>query len=423
MPAFDALAPDVAQRAAADEALRSLLALEIVERALSLDDPGQPIELVQISGNAPNAFDARSSASGKLAGLQLEHFGAFYKSSWRANDWLWGRLDAIAQLVQVLLLPRRLRQLGYSAADAAALVEDAALDGADPSAAELLGEVWDRAAVAEELAFLDQPKSAPPKFLRASTGALVRRLQLEVLREEIPVVARCVLADVADGGGRVPARHWARRVQEGEELAARKAVELFQANEVGKERIADEVGSDLFTRVATKALATASSALRGRHSGLVGPLRTAATAARGIALAAYLLARGAVARSKTGSALVAFVLAVAGAIVAIPVVTGTDPWGALTALAAIVLAAGFVLALIRSGWVVIALLALAAATGLALCLLGVVGQEGDSHWERCFGWVPDLGSSTIAVAIVVGLAILFGLIRKPHWLGRVRRST
>jgi patatin-related protein len=417
---LDALAPETAEpAAAAREALSSLLALEIVERALGPVDtgPAQIIELIQVSGNAPNAFDARTRASEKLAGLQLEHFGAFYKVSWRANDWLWGRLDGIAQLVQVLLLPRRLRQLGYSAAQATGLVQTIALDGAQPSDAEVLRGAWDGSAIAAELAYLDAPRTRPPKTLPGVTRALVRRLQLEVLQEEIPIVARCVLTDVADGGDRSSAGHWARRVREGEQLDARKAVELFQANEVGKERISDEVGSDLFSRVSTKALATAMTALRGRHSGLIGPLRSAATAGRGVALATYLIARGAVARSKTGSAVVAFALAVAGAIVAIPVITGTDPWGALTTLAAIVLAAGFVLALIRSGWVVVGLLAVVAATGFVLALVGVIGNAHDSPWQRVFGWVPDVGPA-IPVVVIVGLAILLGLLRKPHWLRR-----
>ena len=38
----------------------------------------------------------------KLAGVELAHFGAFLKRSWRANDWMWGRLDAAERLVTLL---------------------------------------------------------------------------------------------------------------------------------------------------------------------------------------------------------------------------------------------------------------------------------------------------------------------------------
>ncbi len=41
--------------------------------------------------------------------MQFHHFGAFYKRSWRANDWVWGRLDGAGWLVHVLLDPRRVR--------------------------------------------------------------------------------------------------------------------------------------------------------------------------------------------------------------------------------------------------------------------------------------------------------------------------
>ena len=40
--------------------------------------------------------------------MQFNHFGAFYKASWRANDWMWGRLDGAGWLVHVLLDPRRI---------------------------------------------------------------------------------------------------------------------------------------------------------------------------------------------------------------------------------------------------------------------------------------------------------------------------
>jgi hypothetical protein len=299
----------------------------------------------------------------------------------------------------------------------------AAVEQAPIGDQDLLLEEWDESAVEDELSYLDHDRVPVPKSLNACNRALVRRAQLESLREELPVVARTVLADVNDGGFPVPARHWASRVEKDEDLSARKAVELFLADQIGRERIVDEVGSNLFTRVATKALATATTAMRGRHSGLLGPLKTAATFARGIALATYLLGRGAVAQSKTGAAIVTLVLAIAGTIIAIPLATGTGSWGGLTTLAAIVLVGGFILALVRSGWVILAILAVAIAVGATLALT-VLGDDGDSAWQRLFGWVPDVAPA-IPVAVVVAIAILFGLVRKPHWArssGRRRSS-
>ena len=39
----------------------------------------------------------------KLAGNQFHNFAAFLKRSWRANDWMWGRIDAATCLIDVLL--------------------------------------------------------------------------------------------------------------------------------------------------------------------------------------------------------------------------------------------------------------------------------------------------------------------------------
>ena len=44
----------------------------------------------------------------KLRGVELHHFAAFYKSSWRAWDWMWGRLDGSGWLVHILLDPARI---------------------------------------------------------------------------------------------------------------------------------------------------------------------------------------------------------------------------------------------------------------------------------------------------------------------------
>jgi hypothetical protein len=42
----------------------------------------------------------------KLAGNQLNNFGAFLSARWRLNDWTWGRLDAARSLVEMATTPR-----------------------------------------------------------------------------------------------------------------------------------------------------------------------------------------------------------------------------------------------------------------------------------------------------------------------------
>ena len=75
---------------------RRLFDLAATERALLPVDsgPDQPLHLIQASAETTTLLDPdRSTAQQKLTGLQLRNFGAFYKRSWRANDWMWGRLD------------------------------------------------------------------------------------------------------------------------------------------------------------------------------------------------------------------------------------------------------------------------------------------------------------------------------------------
>lgn len=60
----------------------------------------------------------RLTAARKLAGNELMNFAAFAKADWRANDWMWGRLDATATLVDLLVTPESVgRIVGSSGGD------------------------------------------------------------------------------------------------------------------------------------------------------------------------------------------------------------------------------------------------------------------------------------------------------------------
>ena len=96
-----------------------LLNLVIAERALHPAEPNvdQPVEFIQVSANtrtllAPTEQSVPASQQldcvDKLRGVEFHHFAAFYKSSWRAYDWMWGRLDGAGWLVHILLDPRRI---------------------------------------------------------------------------------------------------------------------------------------------------------------------------------------------------------------------------------------------------------------------------------------------------------------------------
>jgi hypothetical protein len=116
-PMVDLLVQD---GAGVDDVLRNMLRLEVMHVAFTrvTDTAELAVELVQVS----------SLREELVTGIQLHHFGAFYRRSWRANDWLRGRIDGSEQLVQMLLAPERLRQLGIdTVAEALAVLEPVAV--------------------------------------------------------------------------------------------------------------------------------------------------------------------------------------------------------------------------------------------------------------------------------------------------------
>ena len=91
-------------------------------------DVDQKVQLVQVSATTRTLLDPqRSTPASKLTGMQFHHFGAFYKASWRANDWMWGRLDGSFHAVRASLNPERLRQLYDTPHEAAAAIRGLAL--------------------------------------------------------------------------------------------------------------------------------------------------------------------------------------------------------------------------------------------------------------------------------------------------------
>lgn len=93
--------------AAVAHARTVLSAIEVVRGAFEPHEPAaeQVVRLGLLTPQRPACLDAvrrRTTTAEKLAGEELGHFGAFLKRSWRANDWLWGRLDASTFLFEIV---------------------------------------------------------------------------------------------------------------------------------------------------------------------------------------------------------------------------------------------------------------------------------------------------------------------------------
>ncbi len=203
-----------------------VLCLEVVEASFAGADPrpDQEVQLVQFTSTGPVDIDVlgRADPHEKLAGIELAHFGAFLKGSWRANDWLWGRLDAAQRLLRLL----------------------------DASAGHRL----------------------------STMGTLeehTRAVQAVVLREELPTLVAEIERDARIGARVTPeARAFVDAVRRvgtrGDDpngpvdlshVDEAQLRELFRQQVVGAEDIGQEAGSDLATMTSIGALSTSARVL------------------------------------------------------------------------------------------------------------------------------------------------------------------
>jgi patatin-related protein len=299
------LRPGPARDLAVGATLRTLLAVEVTLSVVLSDAPEyeQGVRLRLISGEAPNGFDHRRRAATKLAGEQLAHFGGFFKRSWRANDWMFGRLDAAWQLAGVVLSPERLQQLGYGPDEALARVRAiAAGEGAPADVATHLGRRLDEDPgwaqdAAAELAYLGDPSLTPRPMLPRCTEAIARRLQLEILVTEVPAVVAACRADVAEGSSPTAAAdllaEWDARIGIGrpERIPADDAVALFRRIRIGDETLAGERGTDHFLRAASTAVAVGAGVLADSSLGR-SPVRPLFLVVRGLSRGFRRLVQG-----------------------------------------------------------------------------------------------------------------------------------
>ena len=132
----------------------------------------------------------------KLAGNELANFSAFLLEHWRANDWMWGRLDAVPTVVELLVRPEEIRRR-FSTADAAIaafrpLVADRAPTDEEPGTWE-----WETQIEAElqELFLLDVDDArCATASIAALRRALVAGRQWEILAEELSTDSSSPLA-------------------------------------------------------------------------------------------------------------------------------------------------------------------------------------------------------------------------------------
>ncbi len=296
---------------AADDVVQArLLGLHVATRGLLSQAPSvdQRVDLVQVSADSRTLMDMRRRRSwDKLTGMQAGYFGAFYKASWRANDWMWGRVDGAGWLVQCVLDPKRLRLL-RDLAGAEQFRERVrevftALgwrppDTADNLAAAEIGELT--AQLTEELAFLGldaqlrdvEVVAPPPLSMPVTAMVLARTRQAQIAAEELPVVGHQAGedSDVAKGNGKPSERF--RKLIKTPLADAAAAQRAFQACQVSAEKFDGERGSMLLTKTLIKAGAAGINASVAATK-MPKAVKPAAMFAQGTGRSAWWVTRGA----------------------------------------------------------------------------------------------------------------------------------
>ena len=262
--------------------------------------------------------------------------------------------------------------------------------------------------------------------LELTRRILTRALQLEILQEELPVIADQVRIDVdhhtAPNAQGVEWRDSIPELRDGRPLTAQRAVTAFAGMQIGSERIGDELGADSLTGIVATAMAVTTSTITSPRSGLPFPLRAPVSAARGVMLALYALVRGVTLRQPGLSALLVLALAVAGMLVGFRLYGsgqaaetaaaqgGSGPPSWLVAIAAAVVVAGMVAAVLRAGWWGITIV-----LALVVCYLGLLltpwpGGPADIV-DRLRN---DYPATSLVVSFVVLCAVL-SLVQRFGW--------
>ncbi|MEC3979928.1 patatin-like protein [Amycolatopsis sp. H20-H5] len=308
-----------------------LITLHIATRGLLAQPPSvdQRVDLVQVSADSRTLLDmARPRSWDKLTGMQADYFGAFYKASWRANDWMWGRIDGAGWLIQCLLDPKRLMQLRRLAGPEAFREQvrgTFTAIGWHPPCAEDGLSASDRDSLLvqlrEELRFLGLDAGLGdagftdelPVSMPVTAMVLARSRQLAIAREELPIVGEWAEKDAHKdvGGNGKPSETFRKLLKDSPPVDDESARRAFQTCRISAERFEGELGSPLLTRTLVKAGATGINALTGATS-MPKALQPVATFAQAAGRSAWWVTKGAETLGKPWNILAAAVTVLAG---------------------------------------------------------------------------------------------------------------
>lgn len=331
--------------------LSRLLALEIATTCLADDSDApeeQQVELAQISLQTPNSFARLSrTPDDKAGGYSLSRFSGFLKRSWRANDWIWGRMDAASMLCRVMLDPARIRRAAdlsgtLTGMDAAVVVDDLVeqLFGGLP-ADDRIRQLRDEAVTELAHALTAEPGSALPATCTSLADLVAWALHIRIIVEELPELRRAIAADAVDGAnirshGERFVKQYAglldslERLPDGPLTPERvdlgiKALEAFDRAGIGREPLGEEAASDQMIRTVATAAATVVTLADSPQLG-VKAARPVTRSLRGMALLPYWAVFGLTKGGRLARFLGQFGLAAGGLLLVLSVFGALPEW-------------------------------------------------------------------------------------------------
>jgi len=397
-----------------------LLDLVIAHRALRPVEAevDQPVELIQVSANTRTLLSDQKTVR-KLRGVELHHFAAFYKSSWRAFDWTWGRLDGCGWLVHILLDPRRILAIcedhpktygepgERSERFLAALLAAADMKNVDDAT---------RKDLLTNLEFLKSAGEKIPVSLPKLALFIARAWQEVICANELPVVASQMLADDGHGSRRpAPPDTWATKVREMQHFgaSAQRIAGMLPTCPVQNETLGGQLRTPAFVRTASKAAAVATAALATAPEAPPS-IRPVLTSARTVTNTGYRATQVTGGSARTMLA-IGIVLAIVGGALATQGVMIVGVTGAIIALAGLYLIALAAWGLQRGLlWAIAGITALALIASLTLAWVRKV-LWGDGG--KTLGWIPGHILPWLRSTWWGGLTLLGGILALAAIMG------
>ena len=405
----------------AAEVLRRMLLLDVVLLSTSgaLEDPEQEVELVQIS--------CANRAS--ITGMQLNHFGAFYRMPWRVNDWIEGRMDGSRQLMRLLLDPDRLRQLGYTKQTLLDALHEVAVPAGHPDH-DWLDQRWQNN-VDEYGREIESALKAEAQTtaLDVVSEAAAMPLRLGALRDDLDALADAIRTEGSDtmpGSAQWLTEYETFRAAAPPPAPGQSASAALRADalwtlrknmwRIGTQKINNDLGSDTFARTVSHAAVVTTGAFTARTQlKHVKVVQFVLSAMRGYVALLYGMVAYITRGSAIGTRLVELAVAAGGVLLAVTIFVPSVPIGLTLAGVLLLLAGASASALLTKGArgmgvrVLIAVLLVGGALGY------LIWRDIDDH-----GFHGQVVSVTIKVCIALGI-VLVGWFIANAGFGRTTR--